>query len=306
METVINTTKNVAEIFKNASRTTRGKMILLVVFLTLTVIIVSTILRELSIHHDRNPTNYPNPSPYSIINETCTKTLYPSLCFNSLSSIPSSVRITSTKKILEISINGTIKSVESSRSKISTTLTNQDLNSQEKNALNDCLEMLDQTLYELGQALNELQKVSELTGFIHQIYGELKTLLSAAMTNENTCIEGISDVEESNPDNQKGFKVFLQKLLNPISKMISNCLAMVKHMESIDHGQKMMITKIPYSNGFPIWMTPNDRKLMQIVPKITSNVTVARTGRANYRTISEAVRMAPTMSIYRFDQFLEY
>ncbi|OVA13006.1 Pectinesterase [Macleaya cordata] len=301
MEPII-TSKNATEISKNPSRTSHGKKILLIFFLTLAVLLPSAILIELSIHHGRNPTTnttHPNPSPHSIINETCTKTLYPSLCFNTLSSIPASVRVTTTQNILEISINETVKSVQSSRSNISTLFTHQDLISHEKNALNDCMEMMDQTHYELGQAVKEIQNFSDLTGFFHQFYGELKTLLSAAMTNENTCIEGISDVEEANPETQKGLKVYLQNLLNPISKMISNCLAIVKHMESFSPGQKMMITRTP-SDGFPLWMTARDRKLMEIVPEIRPNVIVASDGSGDYRSINEAVRMAPNMSINRY------
>ncbi|XP_026384827.1 pectinesterase-like [Papaver somniferum] len=123
------------------------------------------------------------------------------------------------------------------------------------------------------------------------------------MTNENTCIQGIEDVEEANPETHMGFKDVVQKLLNPVSKLISNCLAMVKYMESTSNsGSKMMITKRrPVSHGFPAWMTANDRKLMQIVvPQIMSNTTVAAVGHANYRTIGAAVRMAPSFSLQRY------
>lgn len=85
--------------------------------------------------------------------------------------------------LLEANIKQTVASVESTRQSIKGLLKLQDLYLQERNALKDRLEMLDQTLYELGQAVDDLH------GF-RLSYGNLKTLLSAAMTNENTCIDG--------------------------------------------------------------------------------------------------------------------
>ncbi|KAI3853891.1 hypothetical protein MKW98_005514 [Papaver atlanticum] len=298
------TTNNSAAAETSRSRTSRKKWwILLIIILTITLTIGAP-LAVLSFVRNpfpdiHNPT-IQSPPLIIIINETCTRTLYPSLCFTSFSSFPSSIRITSPERLLEFSINGTVKSVQDSRTKISLLVNG---NQQEKNALNDCIEMLDQTLYELEQVSNGLRNYSVLIGFRHQLYSEFKTLLSASMTNENTCIQGIEDVEEANPETHLGFKEVVQRLLNPVSKLISNCLAMVKYLESTSNtGSKMMIKKRrPVSHGFPAWMTANDRKLMQIVvPQIMSNTTVAAVGHGNYRKISAAVRMAPSFSLQRY------
>ncbi|KAI3927437.1 hypothetical protein MKW92_044427 [Papaver armeniacum] len=302
MNTTTNNSAAAAE--TSRSRNYRKKWwILLIIILTITLTIAVP-LAVLSFVRNpfpdiRNPT-IPSPPLIIIINETCTRTLYPSLCFTSFSSFPPSIKITSPERLLEFSINGTVKSVQESRTKISLLVNG---NQQEKNALNDCIEMLDQTLYELEQVSNGLKNYSVLIGFRHQLYSEFKTLLSAAMTNENTCIQGIEDVEEANPETHLGFKDVVQRLLNPVSKLISNCLAMVNYMESTSNsGSKMMITKRRLvSHGFPAWMTANDRKLMQIVvPQIMSNTTVAAVGHANYRTIGAAVRMAPSFSLQRY------
>ncbi|KAI3927448.1 hypothetical protein MKW92_044438 [Papaver armeniacum] len=167
------------------------------------------------------------------INETCTRTLYQSLCFTSFSSFPSSIRITSPERFLEFSINEIVKS----------------------------------------------------------LYSEFKTLLGAAMTNENTCIQGIEDVEEANPETYLGFKDVVQRLLNPVSKMIRNCLEMVKYMELTSGGEMIIAKQRPVSHGFPAWMTTNDRS------EANTDYFV---GHGNYYTISAAVRMAPSFSLQSY------
>ncbi|KAK6912039.1 Pectinesterase inhibitor domain [Dillenia turbinata] len=70
----------------------------------------------------------------------------------------------------------------------------------QKNALMDCSKMLDQTLYELGDAIGVLHSIPDSdTPFIGKSnsFNDIKTLLSAAMTDRDTCIVGFSDLEEA-------------------------------------------------------------------------------------------------------------
>lgn len=168
---------------------------------------------------------------------------------------------------------------------------------QERNALRDCLEMLDQTLYELGQAIDDLHG-------LRVSYGNLKTLVSAAMTNQNTCIDGFFELEELDSENQKGLKDHLQGLLSPISESMSNCLAMIRNQEQILNSQKRVsssATKKSSKKRFPKWMLPGDRNLMQrIVPRIRADIVVAADGSGHYETIGEALKMAPNFSMDRF------
>ncbi|KAF6139830.1 hypothetical protein GIB67_009677 [Kingdonia uniflora] len=76
---------------------------------------------------------------------------------------------------------------------------------------------------------------------------------------------------------------------------------MVKHME-IETGSeyqrdcgKIRIKRTKLEHGFPAWMTTGFKNI-----GVSSNIVVASDGSGLFRTISEAVRMAPTMSKYRF------
>ncbi|KAH0970855.1 hypothetical protein GBA52_023011 [Prunus armeniaca] len=230
--------------------------------------------------------------PHPTIKNACTTLLHPSLCFTALASVKTHDHFTAFHHLLEANINQTVASVESTRQSIKGLLKLQDLYLQERNALKDCLEMLDQTLYELGQAVDDLH------GF-RVSYGNLKTLLSAAMTNENTCIDGFFELEEFDSENQIGLKGHLQGLLAPISVLMSDCLAMIRYQEQALNEQKRLVTKKP-KKRFPMWMLPGDRNLMQREPTMKADIVVAADGNGDYETIGEALKMAPNMSRTRF------
>ncbi|KAK2992568.1 hypothetical protein RJ640_009178 [Escallonia rubra] len=267
------------------------------------------------------PSSFVHPS---IIKNACTNTFYPSLCHATLSSSvnPATSKNTSVAPtyhhVLEFSINQTMSNVASAGLNILGYYSIQDLNPQENNALDDCMEMLDQTLYELGQAIDDLHTLfpsDSNGGYIRsKSYGNLKTLLSAAMTNENTCIDGFSDLEADSEyldskieqkSTRTTLKQDIEKLLTPILRMISNCLAMTNYMEPITHQEtqqnpRLLFNKMP-EDRFLAWMTVADRKIMKRSPRrMRPNVTVARDGSGNYTAISEAVKMAPNMSLSRY------
>lgn len=199
---------------KNQSKTPpQGKTIFFILLTLITILLASFLPRKSSTNSPHQSPDHQQPliqspsassSLHPTIKNACTNTLYPQVCFTSLSSISLSKNDTTTfHHILEFTINRTTKHVAKTRLDILNNFINQDLILQEKNALNDCLEMVDQTLYELGQAIDDLHEFPPSSGYRHRSYGNLKTLLSAAMTNENTCIDGFSDLElESESEGQ--------------------------------------------------------------------------------------------------------
>lgn len=77
----------------------------------------------------------------------------------------------------------------------------------------------------------------------------------------------------------------LPLMSNNVSMLISNTLAMNKGNGSDNRsGNK---------NGFPSWVRPGDRKLLQAgSPAAQANVVVAQDGSGNYKTVGEAVAAA--------------
>ena len=65
------------------------------------------------------------------------------------------------------------------------------LTPREKTALHDCLETIDETLDELHETLEDLQMYPNKKT-LREHAGDLKTLISSAITNQETCLDGFS------------------------------------------------------------------------------------------------------------------
>ncbi|CAK7348341.1 unnamed protein product [Dovyalis caffra] len=115
------------------------------------------------------------------------------------------------------------------------------------------------------------------------------------MTNQYTCLDGFAY--------SKGkVRNAIQKSLHNISHHVSNSLVMLKKIPGINTSKSEVFPE--YGNvkhGFPSWLSPKDRKLLQASVNTTKfDLIVAKDGTGNFTTISEAVRAAPNSSDTRF------
>ncbi|KAK9071185.1 hypothetical protein SSX86_009753 [Deinandra increscens subsp. villosa] len=272
-------------------------------FITIIPVALLLLLSPFLFHHPHHPPPPPPPPPppHPLIKTTCTTTLYPSLCLHTLSSLPLNFHHennynnqTKLQNILQFAIQKTINRAVKSRSRTAA-LT---LTVQEVNWVTNCIELLDQTIYELQESIISIKPLNN--GFHPPNYAAVKNLLSAAMTNENTCIEGFSDVI---PTQSRRLGRYFQKSLTPIMRMISNCLAIVNYIEneyikkSAAAGTRLVSVETRRDH-VPSWMTAADRRLMQTPPPPT--VVVAGDGSGNFTTIGAAVSMAPNRSSGRY------
>lgn len=106
------------------------------------------------------------------------------------------------------------------------------------------------------------------------------------MTNDYTCINGFLDLEQLGSPKGNGScsnSQRLQKLLTPISHMISNSLALIKQVEK--ENKNKMITK----------RRGDEEVVDYVVRSLRPNVVVACDGSGDYGSITEAVAAAPNM-----------
>lgn len=160
-----------------------------------------------------------------IANSHCQDTLYPKLCISTLSLIPN-LHKKSIPEIISSNVNVTMNEVKSSAENCSNILHHMSkLDPIEKRALDDCIELLgDTTIDELQTTLNDLStKNSSNSPLKH--YNDLQTLLSGAMTNQDTCLEGIHKSKHK-------LSQYIEKNLHTISHHMSNSLAMLKKLKT--------------------------------------------------------------------------
>ncbi|XP_054780042.1 pectinesterase 2-like [Prosopis cineraria] len=150
-------------------------------------------------------------------------------------------------------------------------------NAREKAAWSDCLELYELTINRIIKTINP--NAAECT----QV--DAQTWLSTALTNLETCMFGFYDL---------GVTEYVLPLMSDnVTQLLSNALS---------------LNKVPYSapsfndDGFPSWVKPHDRKLLQAAasPASQANVVVATDGSGNYKTVKEAVNAAPKSNKGRY------
>lgn len=240
-----------------------------------------------------------------IAHTTCQDTLYPDLCVSSVSTLPD-LHEKSLPEIISHIVNSTIEEVKASATNCSGIRKKlRNLDPIDRRALQDCLELLSDTVVELRTAVSDLSSTKSSS----QHYKDLQTLFSAAMTNQYTCLDGFAY-------GKKNIRRYIEKKLRKISRHVSNSLAMLKKINkkkkkkksppSTSSGPEMFPEYGAMKNGFPEWLKKKDRALLQAdhtnvsATNFIRNVTVAKDGSGNFTTINEALQAAPNNSDTRF------
>ncbi|GJR49574.1 pectinesterase/pectinesterase inhibitor U1 [Tanacetum coccineum] len=239
-------------------------------------------------------------SAHEIVKSSCSTTLYPELCYSTVASHPEvSTKAKSQKDVIELAINVTQKAVQLSKSKIEKLSKRKGLTPREYGALRDCLEMVTETVDELNEVTKGLEEY-DTKKLLKKHAEDLKTLMSSAITDQSTCLDGFSHDEAD-----KKVRKELEKLEERVDKMCSNALAMICNMTNTDiaNENKLKGRNLKEENlddsEWPKWMSVKDRKLLQS-GTVTPNVVVAADGSGNYRTVAAAVAAAPSKSSTRY------
>uniref|UniRef100_A0A5B7BK03 Pectinesterase n=1 Tax=Davidia involucrata TaxID=16924 RepID=A0A5B7BK03_DAVIN len=221
-----------------------------------------------------------------ISHRACEGTLYPELCVSTLSTFPD-LHSKSLPEIISATVNKTVAEVRASASNctgIRKKLTN--LTPLEKRALDDCLELFDDTVAEFRTALSDLSPKKSTSKHYHH----LQTLLSGAITNQYTCLDGFAY-------SKGNVRKYIEDSLYTISHHVSNSLVMLKKIPGVNVSSSNADVFPEYGtlkDGFPTWV------LQTSVNETKYDLVVAKDGSGNFTTIGEAVAAAPNSSTTRF------
>ncbi|XP_058764401.1 pectinesterase 2-like [Vicia villosa] len=139
-------------------------------------------------------------------------------------------------------------------------------NPREISAWADCVDLYQQTILKLNKTLDTKTNCSQV---------DAQTWLSTALTNLDTCKAGFYEL---------GVQDYVLPLMsNNVTKLLSNTLAL----------NKVQYQEPSYKDGFPTWVRPGDRKLLQTSSSFQPNAVVAKDGSGKYTTVSAAVNAAP-------------
>ncbi|KAK1436946.1 hypothetical protein QVD17_02730 [Tagetes erecta] len=240
----------------------------------------------------------------NIINSACINTLYPDLCYSSVDSDATLNTIQTNKDVIELTVNKTKDAIQANFHHINNLITNTaNLTKRAKTALHECSDIEDHTLEQLDTVIHYLREYPNKKP-LRRYADDLKTLMSTAITNKETCLDGLlyhDDVA------CKRLRKLIIKGQEHGRKMCSNVLAMIKHMTDTDiannpEENSMPRRRLKGENGimWPAWLSAGDRKLLENGVVNPDAIVSKDHCRGNFTTVSAAVEAAPSKSSKRF------
>ncbi|MQM00334.1 hypothetical protein Taro_033064 [Colocasia esculenta] len=166
-----------------------------------------------------------------------------------------------------------------------------------RGSLQDCRELHEATLISLRKSSSLVQSGRNLS--------DVRTHLSAALTNRATCLEGLASA--TGP-----LKRVLLSSVAAAYKHVTNSLAMLPKeprrghpKEGRQQRRRRRLLGTAADGGFPAWLSHRDRRLLQSSDDddngydTLSILTVAADGTGNFTTVSGAIAFAPNNSADR-------
>lgn len=296
MSRIRNTLARMSDYSSNPSK----KKLFITIFGSL--LIVSAVIGIVAgLHSSETPRHVLDSHSHAVLKSACTSTLYPDLCYSAIAE--SKRKVTSQKDVIEASLNLTTTAVEHNYFAVKKLSELDNITEREKTALHDCLETIDETLDELHEAVEDLEEYPDKKS-LSQHADDLKTLISSAITNQETCLDGFSHDEAD----KRIRKALLAGQVH-VEKMCSNALAMIKNMTDTDIANEELKRQGSTNRklkeggvdeeGWPEWLSAGDRRLLQS-SSVTPNAVVAADGSGDFKTVSAAVAAAPDKSKSRY------
>lgn len=156
----------------------------------------------------------------SYVQEACSVTRYPDICVHSLASFSSTAK-RSPSKWARAGVSVTIGEVKDVAQNLQKLKKYRLMKGKNRIALSDCIECIQDALDELHKSLDVLRRLSKST--FNEQMSDLLTWISAALTDEDTCLDGFED--------QKGKQVkLLQNQVLNATYITSNALALVNKL----------------------------------------------------------------------------
>ncbi|XP_059627299.1 probable pectinesterase/pectinesterase inhibitor 58 [Cornus florida] len=162
-------------------------------------------------------------------------------------------------------------------------------------AYKTCHELLEDSIDDLRKCFHVFDTfdISELDDYLE----DLETWLSAAITYQETCMDGFENTAGDAGDRMKA-------KLKMSGELTSNALAIVSKLSTVlksiqltpFFGQRRLLSdsKPEIFNGYPSWIGPGKRRLLEATPAMMKpDIVVAQDGSGKYKSINEALKDVP-------------
>ncbi|RDY05387.1 hypothetical protein CR513_10784, partial [Mucuna pruriens] len=153
-------------------------------------------------------------------------------------------------------------------------------------AISTCLDLLDLVADDLSWSISAVQSPQGKHNSTGNLSSDLRTWLSAALANADTCMDGF----EGSNGNVRGL---ISTGIDQAKSLLQKILTQVKPV-NLDK-----CSRSRSRNSIPSWIEPGDKKLLQ-TKEVGVDAVVAADGTANFTTVMDAVHAAPMYSMKRY------
>jgi pectinesterase len=228
------------------------------------------------------------------VDRHCAGMLHRDVCVSTLSSIPDLAQKPLGDVISDV-VGRAASAVRAAASNSTSYLSRPSrLRTRDRLALADCVELFGHTLDQLTTAAAELSASNRSA---EESVAGVQTVLSAAMTNQYTCLDGFAG-----PSAEEDGRVrpYIQGRIYHVAHLVSNSLALLRRLPQRRRGREAFEEYGPVrQGGFPSWVSSGDRRRLQGV-SAAPDLVVAKDGSGNFTTVGEAVAAAPNNSATRY------
>ncbi|KAF3620200.1 hypothetical protein CQW23_00433 [Capsicum baccatum] len=177
----------------------------------------------LAYHTMAKPSMTSNPAAIKFIKSSCKSTLYPVLCVQCLSAFANTVK-QSEKQLAHAALSVSLSRAKSTTIFVSKLNRIRGLKPREKQAVKDCLDTMSDSVDQINKSIPELGHTGQFSAgqdFMWHV-SNVQTWVSAALTDENTCLDGFSG-----PGMNGNVKAALRVRILHVAQVTSNALALV-------------------------------------------------------------------------------
>ncbi|XP_059625472.1 21 kDa protein-like [Cornus florida] len=166
-------------------------------------------------------------SSSEFIRKSCTVTIYPKLCFTSLSRHTSAIQ-TSPERLAYTALSVTLDAANYTSSVMKKLSRRHGMKPREVGAMDDCVELLSASVDLLRESLGEMNQTKEPN--FERMMSDIKTWVSAALTDDDTCMDGFP--EQAMDGN---LKTVVKRRVLKIAQLTSNALALINNYASLHY-----------------------------------------------------------------------
>ncbi|KAK9143273.1 hypothetical protein Syun_012673 [Stephania yunnanensis] len=214
--------------FKFKTRSSSLSLLLLLISLTTPVLFMHVCIGA-TIVEAKEVTLTLTPKTTEFIKNSCGVTMYPKLCYKSLSAYASSIN-KSPAQLANVALSVSLTCARSTSTFVLQLSKRGNLKPREAAAVRDCVENIGDSVSELQESLEEMRHLRGGGFEFNHKMTDIQTWVSAALTNEDTCMDGFEGDDEANGSSVKNM---VRSNIKNVAQLTSNALSLINCLSKV-------------------------------------------------------------------------